>query len=75
MTTTYENGTDPVASNGNGMNTRVLLIAAVSVSLVFCWFVICAVTGIDSSRPPSVTCTFTYHGPPAKNVAPKNPPR
>jgi len=75
MTTTYENGTDPAGSNGNEMNARVLFIAAASVSLLFCWFVICGLTGTVSSRGPTVTCTFTYRGPIPENIAPKNPPR
>jgi len=73
--TPCENSTDTTASNGNGMNTRVLLIGLASVSLLFCWFVICALTGTVSSRGPTVTCTFTYRGPIPENIAPENPPR
>jgi hypothetical protein len=75
MTTTYENGSGSASSNGNGMNARVWLMAVASVSLLFCWFAICGLTGTVSSRGPTVTCTFTYHGPMAENMTAKNPPR
>ena len=73
MTTTYENGTGPASSNGNGMNARVLLIAAAGVSLVFCWFVICALTGTDTSKGSRGNWTVVYPAPATKQ--PQNPQR
>jgi hypothetical protein len=73
MTAIYENGSDPVPHNGNGMNARVLVIAALSVSLVFCWFVICALTGTDTSRLSRGNWTVIYPAPATK--PPQNPQR
>jgi len=73
MTSIYENGSDPAPHNGNGMNARVLAIAALTVSLIFCWFVICALTGTDTSRLARENWTVIYHTPAAKQ--PQNPPR
>jgi hypothetical protein len=50
MTIAHDNGDLATNGNGNGFNGRVRTLSVIALAFLVSWFVVCAVTGTDSSN-------------------------
>jgi hypothetical protein len=50
MTIAHDNRDLPTNGNGNGFNGRVRALGVTALLFLVSWFVVCAVTGTDSSN-------------------------